>query len=61
MYQSHGTEDPLVEFAWGENSFGELRDRGIKGTFVPIEGMGHEMQQNQLAELMDWIETLFVV
>ncbi|XP_014210293.1 lysophospholipase-like protein 1 [Copidosoma floridanum] len=61
LLQFHGTADKIVPLDWGKKTFDNLQKHGVQGTFVPIEGADHEIVQNELSYIKDWLSNLFPV
>jgi len=55
---SHGTDDSLIAFDWGEATAQGLEEAGIAVQFERVPGLGHELGEAQVQALVDWIEEL---
>lgn len=51
----HGGRDTLVPIEWGEETFENLTELGIKGRFIPLKNTLHELKTNELKEIEKWI------
>lgn len=47
--------DTLVPLKWGKETFDNLQDHGVNGTFVPVRNTMHELKKSELLQLKDWI------
>ncbi|OWR40609.1 hypothetical protein KGM_206138 [Danaus plexippus plexippus] len=56
LLQIHGDSDDLVELAWGEATFKELRSLGVQGNFHIMEKLGHSLNKRGLNIIKDWID-----
>ncbi|XP_059608411.1 lysophospholipase-like protein 1 [Phlebotomus argentipes] len=54
----HGDRDSLVPLKWGKETFDNLLDHGVRGTFVPVRNTMHELKKSELLQLKDWISTV---
>jgi len=53
----HGTDDQMVRFQWGKQSFDYIRNTcNIPGQFKSINGIGHEVTMEEMEEVMSWIK-----
>ncbi|HJO25423.1 MAG: alpha/beta hydrolase-fold protein [Myxococcota bacterium] len=52
----HGTEDPMIPVAMGQQSRDALLGLGVPTTYREY-GMGHEIRPETLHDLVDWLET----
>jgi phospholipase/carboxylesterase len=50
----HGTEDPMIAIDNGRDSLEKLKALGIAAAWGEYE-MGHEINQNALRDLLDWL------
>ena len=56
MYQAHGTDDMVVQFKFGEMTHQRLKDLDIDVKFTKVDGMGHEADPEELADLGKWLK-----
>ncbi|XP_055707194.1 lysophospholipase-like protein 1 [Phlebotomus papatasi] len=54
----HGERDMLVPLKWGKETFDNLQDHGVNGTFVPVRNTMHELKKSELLQLKDWIASV---
>jgi phospholipase/carboxylesterase len=54
-FVAHGTEDPMIPVARGQESRELLRKRGINAAYREYE-MGHEIRPETLRDLVTWLE-----
>lgn len=47
--------DTLVPLSWGQKTFNELKERGVKGDFIPVKNTLHELKKVELLELEKWL------
>jgi phospholipase/carboxylesterase len=57
VFQSHGTDDPLLPFAVAERLRDMLREAGLEVTWVPFRG-GHGIAPGVLARLGTFLQTV---
>ncbi|MDB4943690.1 MAG: Phospholipase/carboxylesterase family protein [Labilithrix sp.] len=57
VFQSHGTQDPVLPFPIGEAVAQSLTEAGLATTFVPFEG-GHGIPPGVLRGLGTWLTSL---
>ncbi|XP_045187420.2 lysophospholipase-like protein 1 isoform X2 [Mercenaria mercenaria] len=55
LFQSHGEEDSLVMYPWGQDTFKRLTELGVKGQFHSVPGVYHDLDKQTLLKLCDWI------
>ncbi|CAH0716410.1 unnamed protein product, partial [Brenthis ino] len=58
LLQIHGDYDDLVDMAWGQDTFKELKALGVQGEFHVMEQLGHSINKKGLNIIKDWIEKL---
>lgn len=51
----HGARDQLVPMVWGDETFKNLTELGIKGEYIPIKNTMHELKTAELTKLEEWI------
>lgn len=54
FFQSHGTEDPILDFQGGKNLESMLRENGMSGEFISFNG-GHEIPDKVLKRLSQYL------
>jgi len=54
-FVSHGTEDPMIPVAMGQQSRDALAGLGVPTTYREY-AMGHEIRAETLREVVDWLE-----
>lgn len=55
LLQFHGDADSLVPIAWGEETFKILNELGIKGEFVRLKNIDHELTSPVIKRLKAWL------
>lgn len=55
LFMSHGINDSLVKYNWGQNTYAQIRKVGVKTEFYSYPGMGHELNGENLKLLKSWI------
>lgn len=58
LFMCHGERDSLVPLEWGQNTFKELTNLGVKGEFLKLPNTMHELKKNELENLLKWINTI---
>ena len=58
LLMCHGDKDTLVPMSWGESTFNQLSNLGVKGEFIPIKNTLHELKRNELEKLLQWITNI---
>ncbi|CAM9525443.1 unnamed protein product, partial [Sphacelaria rigidula] len=60
VYSSHGGSDDMVRASWGRSTTERLRRIAGLGElhFTEHDGLGHELGEDQIAGLLDWISTI---
>ncbi|XP_031833670.2 lysophospholipase-like protein 1 [Nomia melanderi] len=53
--QYHGTEDELVPLKWGEETYANLKELGVSGRFIELNGADHELVESEVKSFRDWI------
>lgn len=53
--QYHGTEDGLVPLKWGEETYTNLKELGVNGRFIQLNGADHELVESEIKSFRDWI------
>ncbi|KAM8717030.1 hypothetical protein ACLKA7_003838 [Drosophila subpalustris] len=51
----HGNDDNVVEFAWGKETFNNLTELGVSGSFTELPNTVHELQKSSLIDIEQWI------
>lgn len=54
----HGTDDDLVLPAWGRHTASKLHLAAVNVQFVEVRETGHEIGEEELHRLLDWIESI---
>lgn len=54
----HGDRDTLAPISWGQQTYNELMQVGVNGKFHVVKNTMHEMKQNELDTLFDWIKQI---
>lgn len=52
----HGERDTLVPKVWGEETFKNLQNLGVKGTFHSLKNTLHELKTASIADMEKWIK-----
>lgn len=55
MLMIHGDKDELILYNWGKIAFSELMRCGVRGEFVTLKDVKHEMKTEELLHLERWI------
>eukprot|EP00928_Gymnodinium_smaydae_P071997 TRINITY_DN55449_c0_g1_i1.p1 TRINITY_DN55449_c0_g1~~TRINITY_DN55449_c0_g1_i1.p1 ORF type:complete len:229 (-),score=44.03 TRINITY_DN55449_c0_g1_i1:132-818(-) len=57
LFMAHGTSDGMINIAWAEKTLGRLEAAGvpIPSKLLRFEGLGHDMCQDELAQLTNFI------
>ncbi|CBN76593.1 GI23857 [Ectocarpus siliculosus] len=59
VYVTHGAADGMVKVAWGRSTAEKLKARGgLDLTFKEHVELDHELEEEQIAGLLDWISTV---
>mmetsp|Transcript_1067 Transcript_1067/g.1783 ORF Transcript_1067/g.1783 Transcript_1067/m.1783 type:complete len:116 (+) Transcript_1067:247-594(+) len=53
----HGTADPMIRLAWGEETSERLRDAGAQVEFRTYAGLEHALSQEELRHVNAWAES----
>lgn len=51
----HGDDDELVPYKWGRIAFDELTRMGVRGEFITLKAVKHEMKTEELLHVERWI------
>ena len=51
----HGERDDLVPIDWGEETFNNLKNVGVKGEFYTLKNTLHELKKGELLQLQEWL------
>lgn len=51
----HGTEDPILEFNWGRQTFDKLQQMGVSGTFTKLNNVAHQLDNRALVDIENFI------
>ena len=57
VFQSHGTEDPLLPYALAQLWHRSMSDAGLAATFTSFEG-GHGIPPTVMRDLGQWLSQL---
>lgn len=52
----HGTHDDVVQYSWGQSSFGLLNKSGYNVDFKSYHNMGHSATQDELNDVLEFIK-----
>lgn len=55
LFMCHGDRDDLVPIEWGENTYQNLLNLGIKAQFNQIKNTQHELKKDEMKKLSEWI------
>eukprot|EP00752_Nemacystus_decipiens_P001379 g1366.t1 len=58
VYASHGGADGMVKVAWGRATAEKLKARGLDLSFKEHSEMDHELGEEQITGLLDWISAI---
>lgn len=56
LLMMHGDRDSLVRPQWGRQTFDTLRKFGVAGVWQTLPGASHELQLQELRDVMRWLE-----
>lgn len=51
----HGTDDEVIEFQWGRQTFDKLKQMGVSGTFSTLNNVAHELDARALNDIENFI------
>ncbi|KAH8271812.1 hypothetical protein KR044_006603 [Drosophila immigrans] len=51
----HGTDDKVVEFDWGQETYNTLIDLGVTGSFTELPNAEHELMESSMLDVEQWI------
>ncbi|XP_013189181.1 lysophospholipase-like protein 1 isoform X2 [Amyelois transitella] len=54
--QLHGDSDEMVYLKWGQQTYNQLKELGVKGEFVILERLGHSINKRGMARIKDFID-----
>jgi predicted esterase len=54
----HGRDDDMIDISWGRQTASSLHLKDIDVTFQEYDGVGHEMGEDELSDLLDWIKDI---
>jgi len=54
-FLAHGSDDPMIDKAWGESTRDSLQQRGVDVVWFEEGGIGHEPGPKTLDRLQKWI------
>lgn len=57
LYNIHGEEDKVVDFARSQKCFQELEAKGVAGRFITIPKLAHDIDENLRGELRKILES----
>eukprot|EP01133_Synstelium_polycarpum_P013337 gene13337-15684_t len=52
----HGTADSVVQYQFGEMTFSLMQQAGIQGTFTPVAGLGHSINETAIQGIYAFIK-----
>ncbi|XP_047494356.1 lysophospholipase-like protein 1 [Penaeus chinensis] len=58
LFMCHGDSDKVVPFAWGERTFAQLQQRGVKGEFHSFPGLNHSLCKREVELMKKWLVDL---
>lgn len=58
VFWGHGEEDMVLPLDWGKTGVARLRSLGAQVTFRTYPQMGHGVNEDELQDLADWLQTL---
>ncbi|PSR34328.1 MAG: hypothetical protein C7B46_06275 [Sulfobacillus benefaciens] len=58
VFWGHGEEDMVLPLDWGNDGVIRLRSLGAQVTFCTYPQMGHSVNEDELQDLSDWLQTL---
>jgi lysophospholipase-2 len=60
IFMGHGTADYVVQYKWGKDSYGWLKDNGCSDvTFKPYENMQHSCNDVEIEDVREFLERCF--
>ncbi|KAH8376824.1 hypothetical protein KR093_001528 [Drosophila rubida] len=51
----HGTNDQMVEFDWGRETYDALSELGVNGSFTVLPDVEHELTESSMRDVEQWI------
>ncbi len=58
VFWGHGEEDMVLPLDWGKDGAARLRSLGAQVTFRTYPKMAHSVNEDELRDLADWLQTL---
>lgn len=58
LFMCHGDSDKVVPCAWGERTFAQLQQRGVKGDFHSFPGLNHSLCKREVELMKKWLVDL---
>ncbi|XP_063605356.1 lysophospholipase-like protein 1 [Penaeus indicus] len=58
LFMCHGDSDKVVPWAWGERTFAQLQQRGVKGEFHSFPGLNHSLCKREVELMKKWLVDL---
>ena len=52
----HGTNDQVVRYDWGNQSFEALKNMGAIVDFKTYVGMGHSVDEKEISDILSYIK-----
>lgn len=56
LFMAHGTDDQVVKYKWGKDSFEKLESFGVKGVFKMYPGMGHGSCSKEVSDILSYLK-----
>ncbi|XP_053624459.1 lysophospholipase-like protein 1 isoform X2 [Plodia interpunctella] len=56
LLQVHGDSDEMVPLTWGQQTFEQVQQLGVKGEFHILERLGHSLNKSGIAKIKKFIE-----
>lgn len=54
LFMCHGDRDTLVPLQWGQETFENLSQLGVKGDFHTLKNTLHELKKKEVEQLSQW-------
>lgn len=58
LFMRHGDKDAVIPLELGEETYNRLQDVGVDADFSIISGMDHDVADEEIEELLEWIDKL---
>ncbi|CAH1159473.1 unnamed protein product [Phaedon cochleariae] len=58
LYMCHGDRDSMVPISWGQKTYRDLTQLGIKADFITIKNTMHELKKHEILGLYEWLQKI---